>query len=100
VHRPGSPSGTRKDSQRGPVTPPRRATALLRLDPRDHRVPPVAPVTAELDVRQQPGARVLAHPPLRHMEKLGDLHRVEEPIRHERAFSAATGTNHRYKAAA
>ena len=76
------------------VLPPGRPSALLRVHPGEHGVAAVPSVATELHARQQAGAGVLAHSPLRHVQQLRDFARVEEPIGH---FRPPTGTKRRYK---
>src|SRR5688572_4015956 len=52
---------------------------LLRLDPREQVSPDVAPIPAELHVRQAAVARRVTDPARLHMQQLGGLVGVEEP---------------------
>ena len=67
------------------------ATALLRLDPGEHVGAVVPAVPAELDAGQLPAPRVLADPPRRNAQQLGDLSCVEETLAVHRSPSRARG---------
>jgi hypothetical protein len=68
---------------------------LLLGDPPDDGLAAVAPVAAELDVREETGASVLADPSFRDVEQLCDFARIEEAIVH-----AASRFGRRARAAA
>ncbi len=74
------------------MLPPGRPALLLSGQPVKDSLPPEADVPAELEMRDQAGAGVLRDPSLRDVEHLGDVRRVEEPIRHPAPFSENDGS--------